>query len=287
MNSLQDNFDWEIIDSSSFSEARTEKAFSKIMRRAGRQRRTTAARWIAAAAVIIIPALSLYISRIHIDKPAEIQQLTASAGNGHTTTVYLPDSTKVVLNSGSVLFYPSAFSDKERIVCLSGEALFDVRADKERPFFVTTSDMKVKVFGTMFDVQAYPDDNTVSTTLCRGSVGIIRNCAPGDITMISPGEEFKLQKNNGTFSIATVNQEDSYAWEHGGICISAGSIHDLIRILERQFNINVYLTSNRFDSEIITAKFIHGESPEDIMKVVSSLLPDMRYSITDSNIYIH
>lgn len=287
MNNIQDDFNWDIIDSSSFPESRTRKAFSKIMWRAGRQRRIAAAGWIAAAAIIMIPALSLYTSRRHLEKPAEILQLTASAGNGQTNTVYLPDSTKVVLNSGSVLFYPSEFSDNERIVCLSGEALFDVRHDNDRPFFVTTSDMKVKVFGTLFDVQAYPDDNTISTTLCRGSVGIIRNCAPEDITMISPGEEFKLQKVDGSFSIATVNQEDAYIWERGGICLNAGSIHDLIRILERQFNVNVYLTSSRFDSEIITAKFIHGESIEDIMKVVSSLLPGMRYSITDSNIYIH
>ena len=58
-------------------------------------------------------------------------------------------------------------------------------------------------------------------------------------------------------------------------------------MLERQFNVNIYLTSDKYDSEKITAKFTHGESIDEILKVVSSLLPGMTYNTINTNIYIH
>lgn len=246
--------------------------------------------WLAAAAValVILPAVTLFVHRMVTGNRTEVVQLTASAANGQTRTVYLPDSTKVVLNSGSVLFYPSGFSGKERRVCLSGEAVFDVTADSKRPFLVSTADITVKVFGTLFDVQAYPEDPTVSASLCRGAVGIFRNSTPENPTMLQPGEEFRMVKADGSFSVSSVEPEDVSVWEHGGVCLNAGDVHALVRLLERRFNVNIYLTTDRYDSEIITAKFIHGESLDEILTVIGRLLPGMTYNITNNtNIYIH
>ena len=253
------------------------------------RRKAMIVRWMTAAAVLVLlPALTLFINK-QLQKPAQSPMtiLTASAASGQVKTVYLPDSTKVVLHSGSTLFYPDSFSENDRRVCLSGEAVFDVTHDKSRPFFVSTADITVKVLGTLFDVQAYPEEGMVSTTLCRGSVGIIRNGIPDEMTMLQPGEEFKMRKSDGSFSISKVEPEDVSVWENGGICLNAGDIHDLIRMLERQFDVNIYLTSDKYDSEKITAKFIHGEGIDEILSVVSSLLPGMTYNTTNTNIYIH
>ena len=293
MTDTRNNFDWDLIDSSSFPESRTRKALSKVMRKARmeepvRRGRTILIRWMAAAAVLVIlPALTLLVHRMVTENKPETVQMTASAANGQTRTVYLPDSTKVVLNSGSVLFYPSDFSDNERRVCLSGEAVFDVTADKDRPFLVSTSDITVKVFGTLFDVQAYPEDPMVSASLSRGSVGIFRNNDSGNPTMLHPGEEFRMLKEDGSYKISSVEPENVSLWERGGVCLNAGDIHELIRILERRFNVNIYLTSDKYDSEIITAKFIHGESIDEILTVICRLLPGMVYNTTNTNIYIY
>ena len=55
----------------------------------------------------------------------------------------LPDQSVVWLNSGSKLTYPSVFEEKERKVLLSGEGYFEVEADPEHPFCVSTP----KVYG--------------------------------------------------------------------------------------------------------------------------------------------
>lgn len=284
MTNNRNNFNWNIIDDSSFPDSRTEKAFDNVMVRA---RRTTAWRWAVAAAIIILPSFAILISGKFIGKDPAVEILTASTENGQTKTVTLPDSTKVMLNSGSAIFYPEKFSRNERRVCLSGEAVFDVTKDNARPFLVSTSDITIKVFGTLFNVQAYPENDIVTATLCTGSVGISRNSDQDDVAMLRPGEEFKMLKSNGVFKITSVDAEEATTWKDGGICLNDGTIHDLIHIMERQFNVNIYLTSEKYDSEVITAKFIHGESIGDILKVISSLLPEMKYTITNNNIYIH
>jgi len=292
MTNNRNNFNWNIIDDSSFPDSRTEKAFDNVMVRARRKeadnrRRTTAWKWAVAAAIIILPSFAILISGKFIGKDPAVEILTASTENGQTKTVTLPDSTKVMLNSGSAIFYPEKFSRNERRVCLSGEAVFDVTKDNARPFLVSTSDITIKVFGTLFNVQAYPENDIVTATLCTGSVGISRNSDQDDVAMLRPGEEFKMLKSNGVFKITSVDAEEATIWKDGGICLNDGTIHDLIHIMERQFNVNIYLTSEKYDSEVITAKFIHGESIGDILKVISSLLPEMKYTITNNNIYIH
>lgn len=292
MTNLRNNFNWNIIDDFSFPDSRIEKAFNNVMVRARKMesdhhQRKIVWRWAAVAAIIILPALTLLIVGQFVEKTPAAAILTAAAANGQTKTIYLPDSTKVILNSGTVLFYPEKFSNKERRVCLSGEAIFDVTEDKTLPFLVSTSDITIKVFGTLFDVQAYPESRIVTTTLCRGSIGISRNSAPDDVAMLHPGEEFKMVKSEGSFKISSVEAEDAIIWKNGGICLNNGNIYDLINIIERQFDVNIYLTSEKYNSEVITAKFIHGESIEDILKVISRLLPGMTFTIINNNIYIH
>ena len=58
---------------------------------------------------------------------------------------FMPDGTQIWLNSGSQLSYPPDFSGNSREVYLSGEAVFDVMPDAEKPFFVITKDIKIKV----------------------------------------------------------------------------------------------------------------------------------------------
>lgn len=285
-------FDWKRIDASIFPQKDVERAYRKMMRKADDiekpHRKIHSIFRIAAAAVILvmIPVLTLFLREVMIGDNSGKTMMVQATANGEIKTVYLPDSSKVVLNAGSVLFYPENFSEKDRRVCLSGEATFDIVPNKRQPFFVATSNLTVKVHGTLFNVQAYPDEPLVSATLCRGSIGIIRNSRNEPELMLTPGEEYSLDWKCGTSKVSKVNADEAVAWENGGIYLRSGDIHSVVRILERHFNVNIYLTTDKYDSAIITAKFINGESVNDILGIISHILPGMKYTIINSNIYI-
>jgi transmembrane sensor len=74
--------------------------------------------------------------------------------SGKESTIWLSDSSRVNLNSHSLL--TSCFNKRERIVVLQGEALFSVKKD-ERPFVLRSDVGVVRVKGTSFYARAFPN----------------------------------------------------------------------------------------------------------------------------------
>lgn len=106
------------------------------------------------------------------------QQLCLEVPRGGEFKVILEDSTVVWLNSESTLRYPDTFSDTERRVAVTGEAYFSVSKDPSRPFYVESEGQVIRVYGTTFNVRAYPDEDATYTTLETGSISLARDTAP-------------------------------------------------------------------------------------------------------------
>jgi transmembrane sensor len=94
------------------------------------------------------------------------------APQGSKSQITLPDGSKAWINAGSKLSYRGDFNQSDRVVTLEGEGYFSVTSNKSKPFIVQTTHLKVKAFGTVFNVKAYPEEKTVETTLVEGVVEI-------------------------------------------------------------------------------------------------------------------
>lgn len=46
------------------------------------------------------------------------------------------------------------------------------------PFLISTGPLNIKVLGTTFNVEAYPEDENITTTLEEGSVKVYRSSYP-------------------------------------------------------------------------------------------------------------
>lgn len=91
---------------------------------------------------------------------------------GAKSVLRLPDGTRVWLNAGSTIEYRPDFGKDTRTVYLKGEAFFSVAKDKSRPFLVKTGLVVVKAIGTRFNVKAYPEEKTITTTLEEGKIEV-------------------------------------------------------------------------------------------------------------------
>lgn len=153
---------------------------------------------------------------------AQQNVITTPAGGQYQ--VILQDGTKVWLNAESSLSYPNRFSDKERIVKVTGEAYFEVAKvtmkeqglrSKEQglrlPFIVVTDKQKIEVLGTHFNVMAYPNESVVKTTLLEGSVKVTGKSIS---RYLNPGQQSQLTDRN----IEITNQvdlEEVISWKNG------------------------------------------------------------------------
>jgi hypothetical protein len=88
---------------------------------------------------------------------------------GKTLSLTLNDETKVRVNSGTTLIYPTVFENNKREIYLTGEIYLDVAKDEARPFIIKTNQMDVNVLGTKLDVSAYSDDPVQSVVLVSGA----------------------------------------------------------------------------------------------------------------------
>ncbi|AYL96543.1 FecR family protein [Mucilaginibacter celer] len=184
---------------------------------------------------------------------------------GGTWQLNLPDGTRVWLNNSSSLTYPSHFRGQpERTVILTGEAYFEVAKDKRHPFIVKSEGQEVKVLGTHFDINAFPNEQVVRTTLLEGLVTV--SAADIKVTQkLIPGDQSQLQ--GGNLKLTRVNVEQVMAWKNGYFRFDNTPIEQVMRELARWYDIDVH-----FDGPLPTEK-LNGRisRSKNISKVLSAL----------------
>ncbi len=147
---------------------------------------------LSAAALIAIAVISSFILYKHNYKITGQPSLYTTITSGkETREITLPDSSVVILNTGSSLKYSNNFfSQPDREVFLEGNAFFKVtkQADK-RHFVVHAKSLDITVLGTQFNVNARTAATDVGLT--SGRVKITRPGNSGEAYML-PGEKIKL-----------------------------------------------------------------------------------------------
>lgn len=153
----------------------------------------------------------------------------------------LQDGTKVWLNAGSSLRFPASFPGNERNVTLIGEAYFEVAKDKARPFLVTVNTesgtpMTVKVLGTHFNINAYPDEQHNRVTLLEGAVKV--DCGAAN-ALLAPGKEAILNKLSGKISVSSGDTEAATAWKNGYFLFDNEKVESIMRQISRWYNVEI------------------------------------------------
>lgn len=159
---------------------------------------------------------------------------------GQSMSIVLCDGTKVFLNGGARLEYPSVFPKDVRQVRLSGEAFLSVEHDESHPFRVETFDSMIEVLGTDFDVYADEENGHFSTTLLRGKVKV--STLGGDEyeqVILRPDE--KATRVGSHLVVTQVPAEDVVSWIDGYINIGGVGFEELMHRFEDAYDVKIVL----------------------------------------------
>ena len=186
-----------------------------------------------------------------------VTEMVCRTAIGEVRQVSLPDNSTVWLNSNSTLYYPEEFKGKTRQVRLEGEAFFDVSKDAKHPFTVQAMDHGIKVLGTQFDVEAYPDNATLfRTTLVSGRVVVTRKEGLRSHTAaLVPGQRYTYNAGTGAASIAYVDTESLTSWRTGRISFSHTSLKDVLAMIGNTFGIRFVVNNAHILDESYTGTF--------------------------------
>lgn len=157
--------------------------------------------WVstAAAAAVLVAAMWWMpgTEAKQMEEPALAKANQVSTRPGSRSKVVLPDGTQVWLNADSKLTYGNDFGVSSRDVTLSGEAYFDVKPNKEVPFYIHTSKINIKVTGTVFNVRAYPNETRSETSLLHGKVEVTLNSSPDKTYYLKPSDKLVVTDDGG------------------------------------------------------------------------------------------
>lgn len=249
-------------------------------------------RWLRGAALWLGPLLLLGAAAFLYTEAGQKERFYESieyihhfTANGEREQVQLPDGSKVWLNGGSLLIYPSHFARGERKVCLSGEAYFDVAKDARRPFTVDVNQLRLRVLGTTFNVSAYPEDHELTATLETGRLQIGVN-KTGRQYMLSPNSQLVYNVQTGRVSISEVNTGDYCMWRSGALYLNNIPLTDALRQIERTYKVRIHMLSSNYQDQKIRAHFSPHETIGHVMEILRMLIPELRYEIREGEIYI-
>lgn len=188
------------------------------------------------------------------------QELIVPAGQRAQLT--LPDGTKVWLNAGSKLSYPSFF-EKERKVFLSGEGFFDVAKNEKVPFIVSTRTIDVKALGTQFSVFSYPENDYTGVYLQEGKVKAYFPSLEKEGVVLSP-EQYLIQKGK-QLELSTMDPEE-LLWREGIYTFKRQKLGNIIKKLELYYDVKIIVE----DPEILNYEYVGKFRQRDgVMEILS------------------
>lgn len=208
---------------------------------------------------------------------------------GKRFDLMLSDGTQVTLNSGTSLKYPVQFlKTKNRQVFLDGEAFFNVAKDSAHAFIVNTNQLNVRVLGTKFNLSSYPEDEFVNTTLLEGSVAVYNKQDTFDssnASLLEPGYKAEWNKYNRKILVEEADIDMHTDWLNGKIILRHVPFKNIVKKLERHYNVEIVNNNPKLDEELFTASF-DVETIDQVFKTFN-LTYQMDYRINDRQIIIN
>ena len=177
---------------------------------------------------------------------------------GRQFQLILPDGTKVWLNAASSIRYPTAFTGNERSVEITGEVYFEVNKvfderGRKKTFAVDIlpptgrgAGGRIEVLGTHFNINAYDNEPVIKTTLLEGSVKVSTPNPPagGESVVLKPGEQVSISHTSQISKPIPVQTDKAVAWKSGLFDFEDASLEEVMRQLERWYDIEVVYEKN-------------------------------------------
>lgn len=192
---------------------------------------------------------------------------TISVPRGGEFYLVLSDGTKVWLNAETHFTFPLVFTGEQRNVYLKGEAYFEVAGDSLRRFEVGTKHATINVYGTSFNVMAYPDEETTVATLVTGAVGFRIESTKEEVRM-EAGEQVVF--SSGEWNKKTVDPSLFTSWKEGRVIFTSTRLEDMLYRINRWYDVEIIFASDAARELVYSGEVRKYEDIREILDIIES-----------------
>ena len=193
------------------------------------------------------------------------------------------DGSTAYLNADSKLRFPENFDKSDRTVeLISGEADFVVIHNTRSPFRVKVKGQLTEDIGTEFNINAYPEETVIKTTLLTGSVKISDK---GKSSLLKPGQQSAVSSTSNGINIYTVDTDEAFAWKNGKFHFINEKLSEIMMQASRWYNVEVV-----YDKETLKDKRfgVIGNRFENASELLHNLefTGEVKFKITNKKITV-
>lgn len=297
---------WEISQIKNTPEIQTDKSWNELREKMNEKTKPEkqirrfwpmALKYAASVLVIIGIGFSIYkFGGMLLKKEKTYTEIKTL--NGQKKQIILTDGTEIWLNSGTTLRYANDYGEKKREVYLIGEAFFNVTKDINRMFEVRTDKVTVKVLGTSFNINCYPELETIETTVITGIVRVENNEKTKDRKVVILNKQEKgtynrtlqemtisgndkseaLKKDMQSIPLHKISlsqEEADYMtlWKDQVLYFNNESFEEIALKLQRWFNIKIIFKDPHLKNYRYKGKFNDAKSITQILEVIKLTTP--------------
>ena len=174
----------------------------------------------------------------------QVEYHTVSTPRGRQFRIKLPDGTEAMLDAASSIYFPTAFTGKERRIQVTGQVYLNVKRDISKPFIVDNGVMEVEVLGTEFNICSYPEEQKRAVTLLHGSVKV-SNRESNKTNVLVPGQQAIIDKGNDMSVVTDVDLQEVMAWKDGAFKFNGAKLSTVMNALSRWYDVDiVFMNAN-------------------------------------------
>lgn len=196
----------------------------------------------------------------------------------------LPDGSKVWLNAASELRFPVRFAGKKREVYLKGEGCFEVSKDTDRPFVVHLNKADVTVLGTVFNINAYEEENHIYTTLAEGAVAFYSHQRAKQL-ILKPGMQSDMDLKTGETILGEVDPSVYMAWTEGRFIFQSITLEAMMRQLQRWYDFEVFYCKQELKNYKFRGRLDRDMGIQEALGIIEETT-DVRFQINGKTIVV-
>ncbi|MDR1414772.1 MAG: DUF4974 domain-containing protein [Odoribacteraceae bacterium] len=193
----------------------------------------------------------------------------------------LSDGTRVHLNAGTVVEFPSSFARDRREVRLTGEAYFEVAGDA-RPFIVIAGRTTTRVHGTTFNINAH-ENARARVVLVTGRVSV-SGAGTGDHPLL-PSQLAEFDADGRFVGIREVDARAHTAWTSGFFTFENEDIASILATLSRWYDVEVSYIDDSVKDYHFTGSVQRYENIDTILNAIGKTV-HVHFSIRDRMIIV-
>ena len=199
---------------------------------------------------------------------ADVQYNKLVVPYGRRSSIVLGDGSKLWINSGSEVRFPSEFGKDKREISVNGEIFIDVAKSQDCPFVVHTSAFDVTVHGTRFNLSAYDQEKGAAVVLVQGRVEV--SVPNGSRINVNPSEMARLSA--GRLAKQQVNPSRYTSWVDGIYIFNKTPVAEVLRQLGKYYNITFDSTAVSLADEYVSGKIYLSDNIDDVLTSVSLMI---------------